>query len=115
MNDKIETIVKLLDDKKAENIQVFDMRDKEYLVDDVIIATTLGQKHGDALLDYLKPTIKKLGESILHTDEADEWIVIDLGDMLIHLMTPEHRTKYNIEEFLTYQKQQKNITDSYIE
>ncbi len=115
MDDKIETIVRLLDDKKAENIQVFDMRGKDYLVDDVIIATTLGQKHGDALLDYLKPIIKELGESVLHTDKADEWIVLDLGDMLIHLMTPEHRTKYSIEEFLTRQKQQKNITDSYIE
>ncbi len=105
MNNKIETIVKVLDDKKAENIQAFDMRGHEYLVDDVIIASTLGQKHGAALLDYLKPAIKKLGEKILHTDESEEWIVIDLGDMLIHLMTPEHRTKYNIEEFLTEHKQ----------
>ena len=108
MSHRIDTIVKVLDDKKADNIQAFDMRGRDYIADDVIIATTLGAKHGAALLDYLKPEIKKLGESVLHTDEADEWIVIDLGDMLIHLMSPEHRSKYNIEEFLSYQRKPEN-------
>jgi nicotinate-nucleotide adenylyltransferase len=104
MSNKIETIVTLLDEKKADNIQAFDMRGKDYLVDDVIIASTLGQKHGAALLDYLRPVIRNLGEKILYTEESEEWTVIDLGDMMIHLMTPEHRSKYNIEEFLTYER-----------
>jgi len=104
MNKKIDTIVTLLDEKKAENIQAFDMRGKDYLVDDVIIATTLGQKHGAALLDYLKPVIRDMGEKILYTEESEEWTVVDLGDLMIHLMTPEHRSKYNIEEFLTYER-----------
>ncbi len=106
MSQRIDTIVTVLDDKKAENIQAFDMRGRDYIVDDVIIATTLNNKHGFALLDYLKPEIKKLGEQILHTDESEDWIVLDLGDMLIHLMSSEHRSKYNIEEFLTYQRKQ---------
>lgn len=104
MSNRIETIVTLLDEKKADNIQAFDMRGKDYLVDDVIIASTLGQKHGAALLDYLRPVIRGLGEKILYTEESEEWTVIDLGDMMIHLMTPEHRSKYNIEEFLTYER-----------
>ena len=104
MSHKIDAIVKLLDEKKAENIQAFDMRGKDYLVDDVIIASTLGQKHGAALLDYLRPLIRELGEKILYTEESEEWSVLDLGDMMIHLMTPEHRSKYNIEEFLTYER-----------
>jgi ribosome silencing factor RsfS/YbeB/iojap len=104
MSHRIDSIVKLLDEKKAENIQAFDMRGKDYLVDDVIIASTLGQKHGAALLDYLKPLIKELGEQLLYTEESEEWTVLDLGDMMIHLMTPEHRSKYNIEEFLTYER-----------
>ncbi len=104
MRNKIETIVNLLDEKKAENIQAFDMRGKDYLVEDVIIASTLGQKHGAALLDYLRPVIRELGEKILYTEESEEWTVLDLGDMMIHLMTPEHRAKYNIEEFLTYER-----------
>jgi len=99
MSQRIEKIIKFLDEKKAENIEAFDMRDKDYFVDDVIIATTLGQKHGTTLADYLKKELK--AEGILDIEQSDEWSVIDLGDMLIHLMSPEYRAMYNIEEFLS--------------
>ncbi len=101
MDKRIEKIINVLDDKKAENIQLFNMRSKDYFVDDVIIATTLGQKHGVALLDYLKIELKTNGENHFNTEPSDEWTVIDLGDVLIHLMTSQHRAKYNIEEFLS--------------
>jgi len=97
---RTDRIVKLLDMKKAEDIQVFDLSDKEYLTDSVIIATTLGDKHTLALLDMLKEELKPEGETFLAVDEGDEWTVIDLGDIMIHLMVPEYRTKYNLEEFL---------------
>lgn len=100
MNQRIETIISILDDKKAENIQVFDMRDKDYFVEDVIIATTLGERHGFALLEDLKDGLKEDGEEFLNIDADNEWIVIDLGDMLIHLMSGDYRSKYNLEEFL---------------
>jgi len=97
---RVEKIVKLLDEKKAENIQVFDMRESDYFVDDVIIATTLSDKHGFALADYLKPLLKELGEKNIHIEQSEDWTVIDIGDMLIHLMSSEYRSKYNLEEFL---------------
>jgi len=97
MSQRIDNIIKLLDDKKAENIQVFDMRDKDYFVDDVIIATTMGERHSLSLYDDLK---KGLDEKFLHVDNGSEWVVIDLGDMLIHLMSAAYRSRYNIEEFL---------------
>ncbi len=100
MNKKIDKITSLIDEKKGENIQVFNMKDKGYFVDTVIIATTLGDRHGLSLLDILKTELKKMGEQILGVEESGEWIVIDLGDTLIHLMTPEYRAKYNIEDFL---------------
>jgi len=103
MNQKIEHIIKFLDEKKAENIEAFDMRDKDYFVDDVIIATTLGTKHGMSLADYLKKELK--AEGILDIEQSDEWSVIDMGDMLIHLMSPEYRAMYNIEEFLSQRDQ----------
>ncbi len=98
MKNRIENIVNILDSKKAENIQIFNMQDKDYFVEQVIIATTLGERHGAALLDDLKKGLND--ESFLHIDDENEWIVIDLGDILIHLMTPQYRSKYNLEEFL---------------
>ena len=98
MKSRLDGIVEILDIKKAENIQIFDMKDKDYFVEQVVIATTLGEKHGESLLSELKKGLNK--ESFLYIDNENEWIVIDLGDILIHLMTPEYRLKYNIEEFL---------------
>jgi nicotinate-nucleotide adenylyltransferase len=111
MNQRIENIIDLLDEKKAENIQLFDMKDKDYFVDEVIIASTLNQKHGLALLDYLKKALKG-SESYFEIEPSDEWSVVDLGDVLIHLMTPEYRAKYNIEEFLSERNKENPLTDA---
>jgi ribosome silencing factor RsfS/YbeB/iojap len=111
MNQRIENIINVLDDKKAENIQLFDMRDKDYFVDEVIIASTLNQKHGLALIDYLKKALKA-DESYLEIEPSDEWSVVDLGDVLIHLMTPEYRARYNIEEFLSQRSKEALDRDS---
>ncbi len=101
---RVEKIVELLDEKKAENIQVFDMRGSDYFVDDVIIATTLSDKHGFALADYLKPLLKELGEKNINIEQSEDWTVLDLGDMLIHLMSSDYRAKYNLEEFLSHRE-----------
>jgi nicotinate-nucleotide adenylyltransferase len=104
MNKRIENIVKILDDKKAENIQNFDMSDKDYFVEQVVIATTMGERHGISLLEDLKKGLKD--ESFLQVDDDSEWIVIDLGDILIHLMSAQYRSKYNIEEFLAQREEE---------
>ncbi len=98
--ERIDRIVELLDQKKAEDIQVFDLRDKEYLTRFVIIATTLGDKHTLALLGYLKDVLKPAGEKFIAVEEGEQWTIVDLGDIMIHLMVPSYRAKYNIEEFL---------------
>lgn len=100
MNDRLELITKELDDKKATDIQIFDMKDSNYFVDFVIVATSMGDRHSLALLDYLKNILKKNGEQFLNIEATGDWIVVDLGDILIHLLSPEFRSKYNLEEFL---------------
>ena len=99
MKERIENITSILDKHKAENIEVFDLRDKDYIVDQAIIASSLGQKHTLALLDHLKKELKP-SEKFNYVDESGDWVVIDLGDILIHIMTPEYRVKYDLESFL---------------
>jgi nicotinate-nucleotide adenylyltransferase len=60
----------------------------------------MGERHGLSLLDILKTELKKHNENFLNIEIGSEWIVIDLTDILIHLLTPEFRIKYNLEEFL---------------
>ncbi len=109
MEKRVENIIKVLDDNKAENIQAFDMSAKDYFVDQVIIATTLGERHSLALLDYLKKDLKSKDEKFLHIEESNDWVILDLGDILIHLMSPAYRARYNIEEFLTTREAEQNI------
>jgi ribosome-associated protein len=99
MENRIENISHVLDKNKAESIEVFNLSDKDYFVDYVIIASSLGTRHTEALLDHLKKDLKPT-ETFLGVDISDEWIVVDLGDILIHIMTPEYRIRYDMESFL---------------
>lgn len=99
MENRIEKITQSLDKNKAEAIEVFDLRHKNYFVDYAVVASSLGSKHTFALLNHLKDDLKPQ-EKFIHVDESSDWIVIDLGDILIHIMTPEYRTKYDLETFL---------------
>ena len=100
MNDRITKITQVLDTNKAEAIEVFDLKGKDYFVDYAIIASSLGTKHTTALLDHLKKNLKPQ-ETFNNVDESGDWIVVDLGDILIHIMTPEYRVKYDMETFLS--------------
>ncbi|WP_187647327.1 ribosome silencing factor [Nitrosophilus labii] len=100
VEERAKRIKELLEDKKAEDVQIFDLKDKGYFVDFVVIGTSLGDKHTTALLDFLKEKLKPEGEEFLKVQTSDDWVVIDLGDMIVHIMTEAYRKRYNIEEFL---------------
>ncbi len=99
MQKRLEKIIDVLDTNKADAIELFDLRERDYFVDYVIIASSLGERHTVALLDHLKKALKP-EENFVHVDESDQWVVADLGDVLIHIMTPEYRSKYDMETFL---------------
>ena len=100
LNRRITRIKELLEEKKGEDVEIINTSGGDYFVDRVVVATSLSDKHTGALLDWLKEKLKPEGEEFLKVQEGDEWIVVDLGDILIHLMTDAYRKKYRIEEFL---------------
>ena len=101
LDTRVENIIKVLDSKKAEEIEVFNLEDADYIADRVVIANSLNLKHTQALFTYLKDELKPLGETFFHSDASDEWVVADLGDILVHIMIPDYRQRYSLEEFLT--------------
>lgn len=102
IENRIQTIVSLLEDKKGEEIEVIDLRGKDYITDFVVIVTALVGKHSFALLDTLKTELKAKGEQFFGTEEeSEDWIIADLGDIMIHIFTENHRKKFNLEEFLS--------------
>ena len=100
VEERAERIVTFLDDKKADELEIFNLEDIEYIAKRVVIANAISSKHAAALADQLKKELKPLGESFLHIDESEDWVVVDLGDILIHIMTSDARQMYSMEEFL---------------
>lgn len=111
IDERVENIVKILDDNKAEEIEVFNLDDADYIAKRVVIANSLNSKHTLALADHLKKGLKESDDTILASDMSDEWVVADLGDILIHIMIPEYRQRYSLEKFLNeLVENQKNQT-----
>jgi ribosome-associated protein len=100
LENRIKNIIEILEDKKAFDIETIDLTDKNYIANIVIVATALNNKHSLSLVDYLKTNLKPLQEEFLRTEESGDWSIIDLGDIIIHIMVDSYRQKYQIEDFL---------------
>jgi len=97
---RAERIAEILNEKKAEDVQIIDMEGREYIAKFVVIATMLTSRHAASLIEELKSVLKPLGEEFLAIESGDEWSVVDLGDIIVHLISEAYRAKYNIEDFL---------------
>lgn len=100
IDQRVDGIVAILEDKKAQNIEVFNLQDADYIAKRVVIANSLNGKHTLSLFDYLKVGVKAQDDQIFASDTTDDWSVADLGDILVHIMIPEYRQRYSLEEFL---------------
>lgn len=94
----VETVVTSLDDDKAEEIVVIDLRGRSSLGDHLVIATGRSQRQVGAMADHLLEKLKQqgLGVSIEGMTQGD-WVLIDAGDIVVHLFRPEVRSFYNLE------------------
>lgn len=89
-----------LDDDKAEDIVIINLAGKCDFADYMIVASGRSQRHVSAVASKLADRLKELGCPPLSIEgaEAGEWVLIDAGDIIIHLFHPEKREFYNIEK-----------------
>ncbi len=99
IEDRVEDIVNQIDSKKGEDIEVFNLDGIDYIAKRVIITTSLSSKHTLSLAYHLKDELKKSGEKILYLDEGEDWVVLDLGDIIIHIMSQEYRQNIQLKTF----------------
>ena len=96
----LHLILDVLDDNKAEDTVVIDLRGKSALADEMVIATGRSNRHVGAIADKLVEELKTKGfgkalvEGLPHCD----WVLIDVGDVIVHLFRPEVRAFYNLEK-----------------
>ena len=99
-SDLERAIIAKLDDDKALDMVLIDLRGKSPMSDAMIVASGRSNRHVGALADHLLRLFKEMGlgkvkvEGLPHCD----WVLLDAGDVIVHLFRPEVRTFYNIEK-----------------
>ncbi len=93
-------IQSVLDSNKAEDIATLALRDKCSFADFMIVANGRAPRHVAALADYVADLLKKSGSPALSIEgkESGDWVLIDAGDIIVHIFRPEVRQFYNIEK-----------------
>lgn len=93
-------IIEALDALKAEDITAIDLHDKASFADTMIIASGTSQRHIGSIADKILRLLKEQGLKSLHAEglPSSDWVLIDAGDVVIHLFRPETRRFYNLEK-----------------
>lgn len=96
----IDVILECLDDAKAEEVVAVDITGKSSLADHMVVASGRSQRHVSAVADQLINALRDAGygkprlEGLPHCD----WVLVDAGDVIVHVFRPEVREFYNIEK-----------------
>jgi len=95
-----KAVITALQDIKAVDIQVYDVTHLTSLFDRVVIATANSVRQAKSLARSVHDKARELGVRVygLEGDDTGEWVLVDLGDMVVHIMLPAVRSHYNLEE-----------------
>lgn len=100
LTKELNTIAQAIYDKKGFNILALDVRGISSLADYVIIAEGNIDRHLKALSNAVKDVLYDIGQKPLYVEgeQSGDWIVMDYGEIIVHLLLPDFREKYALEE-----------------
>ena len=100
IEEKIAAVVGALEDIKASDITVLDTTSLTSLFERVVIASADSSRQTKALAVSVRDKMKELGEHVvgMEGEQTGEWVLVDLGDIVVHIMHPAIRAHYNLEE-----------------
>ena len=96
----LDAVLEILDDAKAEKIVSIDLKGKTSIGDQMVVASGRSQRHVGAIADNLVRKLKEAGfgkARVEGTPQCD-WVLIDTGDVIVHIFRPEVREFYNLEK-----------------
>ncbi len=96
----IDTVLASLEDSKAENIVSIDIQGKSSLGDYMVVASGRSHRHVAAAADHLIKALKDAGHGNARVEglAGADWVLIDAGDVIVHVFRPEVRDFYNLEK-----------------
>jgi len=95
-----DLILARLDDDKAQDVVLIDLKGKSPVADALVVASGRSQRHVGAMADHLLRALKEAGYGKCRVEgmPSADWVLIDTGDVIVHLFRPEVRSFYNIEK-----------------
>jgi ribosome-associated protein len=93
-------VVEALEEIKASDIMVLDVRKMTSLFDYMIVASAESTRQTKALANNVQDKIRHLGARVygIEGEQTGEWVLVDLGDVIVHVMQPAVRAYYNLEQ-----------------
>lgn len=100
--NKLDVILKVLDDRQAQDVNVIELKDSS-VADTFVIATGTSVIQTRALADYIEYELHENGYELLSTEglREGEWILMDAGDIIIHIFTQKQRNFYGLDDLWT--------------
>ena len=98
-SDLLKRILTSLDDDKAENIITIDLEGRSALCDAAVIASGRSSRHVSAMAEHLARRLKEggYGTRPVNGQAQGDWVLVDAGDVIVHLFRPEVRDYYDLE------------------
>lgn len=96
----IDTVLASLEDSKAEDIVTLEISGKSSLADQMVIVSGRSHRHVGAIADHLLRDLKDAGAGTSNVEGQTtcDWVLVDAGDVIVHIFRPEVRGFYNLEK-----------------
>jgi ribosome-associated protein len=101
--ETLRTVLARLDDMKAEDSITIDLRNKSSLADYMVVATGTSNRHVGSVADRVVRGLQEAGVPHVRVEglRQCDWVLIDAGDVIVHVFRPEVRAFYNLEKMWT--------------
>lgn len=96
----LERVKSSLEDSKSRDIRVIDVRGMTAVADYLLLASGTSDRHVRSIADRLIESVKQSGHTVLGVEgkDAAEWVLVDLNDVIVHVMQPRTRDFYKLED-----------------